>query len=88
VQFRLQTRNSIARVIASEVAAASSGLQAMAGVTVMVLGILAVAGIFTTNLTLIAFLVAGAAIVLTGGALSGMMTSFMRLEATVQPRTT
>jgi hypothetical protein len=38
------------------------------------LGILAVAGFFTGPLTLIAFLIAGAAIVLTGSTLSGMMT--------------
>ena len=64
--------------MASEVAAGSSGLQAMAGLAVILLGILAVVGIFTQGLTLIAFLVAGAAIVLTGSTLSGTMTGFMR----------
>jgi hypothetical protein len=59
----------------------------MAGLAVIVLGILAVAGIFTQNLTLIAFLVAGAAIVLTGSSLSGTMTGFMRpTGATAQVR--
>jgi hypothetical protein len=54
---------------------------------VIVLGILAVAGVFTQGLTLIAFLVAGAAIVLTGGSLSGTMTGFMRPSgATAQAR--
>jgi hypothetical protein len=75
------------RIMASEVAAGSSGLQAMAGLAVIVLGILAVAGLFTQNLTLIAFLVAGAAIVLTGSSLSGTMTGFMRPSgATAQVR--
>ena len=44
------------------------------GLVVIVLGILAVAGIFTGPLTLIALLIAGAAIVLTGSTLSGTMT--------------
>ena len=44
----------------------------------IVLGILAVAGVFTATLTLIAFMVAGAAIVLTGSTLSGTMIGFMR----------
>jgi len=43
-----------------------------------VLGILAVAGILSGPLTLIAFLVAGAATVLTGSSLSSTMTGFMR----------
>jgi hypothetical protein len=50
----------------------------MAGLAVIVLGILAVAGILTGPLTLIAFLVAGAALVLTGSTLSGAMTGLMR----------
>ena len=78
VAARFQARNPMLRIMASEVAAGSSGLQAMAGLAVIVLGILAVAGVFTQGLTLIAFLVAGAAIVLTGGSLSGTMTGFMR----------
>ena len=73
------------RIMATEVAAGSSGLQAMAGLAVIVLGILAVAGIFTQNLTLIAFLVAGAAIVLTGSSLSGTMTGFMRPTGATAP---
>jgi hypothetical protein len=78
VAARFQARSPMVRVMASEVAAGSSGLQAMAGLAAIVLGILAVAGIFTQGLTLIAFLVAGAAIVLTGSSLSGTMTGFMR----------
>jgi hypothetical protein len=45
---------------------------------VIVLGILAVAGVYTTGLSLIALLIAGAAIVLTGSSLSGSMTGLMR----------
>jgi len=87
VAARFQARSPMLRIMASEVAAGSSGLQAMAGLAVIVLGILAVAGIFTQNLTLIAFLVAGAAIVLTGSSLSGTMTGFMRpTGATAQVR--
>ena len=78
IAARFQARSPMLRVMASEVAAGSSGLQAMAGLAVIVLGILAVAGIFSGPLTLIAFLVAGAAIVLTGSTLSGTMTGFMR----------
>lgn len=87
VAARFQTRSPMLRVMASEVAAGSSGLQAMAGLAAIVLGILAVAGIFSGTLTLIAFLVAGAAIVLTGSTLSGTMTGFMRpTGATTQVR--
>jgi hypothetical protein len=78
VEARFQTRSPMLRVMASEVAAGSSGLQAMAGLAVIVLGILAVAGVFTEPLTLIALLVAGTAIVLTGSTLSGTMIGFMR----------
>jgi hypothetical protein len=84
---RFQTRGTMLRVLASEVAAGSSGLQGMAGLAVVVLGILAVAGIYTAGLTLIALLVAGAAIVMTGSTLSGTMIGFMRTSpASVQAR--
>jgi hypothetical protein len=87
VEARFQARSPMLRVMASEVAAGSAGLQAMAGLAVIVLGILAVAGVFSANLTLIAFLVAGAAIVLTGSTLSGTMMGFMRPSgAAVSPR--
>jgi hypothetical protein len=86
VSARFQTRSPMLRVMASEVAAGSSGLQAMAGLAVIVLGILAIAGIFTGPLTLIAFLVAGAALVLTGSTLSATMTGFMRPTATAKVR--
>jgi hypothetical protein len=88
IEARFQARNPMLRVMASEVAAGSAGLQAMAGLAVIVLGILAVAGVFSAALTLIAFLVAGAALVLTGSTLSGTMIGFMRpTGTTAQVRT-
>ena len=50
----------------------------MAGLAVIVLGILAVSGIYTEELALVALLVAGAAVVMTGSTLSGTMIGFMR----------
>jgi hypothetical protein len=78
VATRFQTGSSMLRVVASEIATGSSSLQGMAGLAVIVLGILAVAGINGLDLTLIALIVAGCAIVLTGSTLSGTMIGFMR----------
>jgi ABC-type microcin C transport system duplicated ATPase subunit YejF len=78
IAARFERHSPLLRVMASEVAAGSAGLQAMAGLAVIVLGILAVAGVYTTGLSLIALLIAGAAIVLTGSSLSGSMTGLMR----------
>jgi uncharacterized membrane protein len=59
----------------------------MAGLAAIVLGILAVTGVFAAGLTQIAFLIAGAAIVLTGSTRSGTMIGFMRpAGATAQVR--
>lgn len=85
VAMRFQTRAPMLRVIASEVAAGSVGVQAMAGLAVIVLGILAVCGIYSEPLTLIALLVAGASILLTGSTLSATMVGFMRATATTSP---
>jgi hypothetical protein len=52
---------------------------------VIVLGILAITGIHTTPLTLVALLVAGSAIVLTGSTLSGTMIGFMRAATSPAP---
>lgn len=78
VASRFESRGIMARFIASEVAAGSAVVQAMAGLAVIVLGILAISGLFTIPLTLIALLVAGASILLTGSSLSGTMVGFMR----------
>jgi hypothetical protein len=85
VEEHFQNREPMLRLITSEVAAGSSGLQAMAGLAVIVLGILAICGIYTTPLTLVALLVAGSAIVLTGSTLSGTMIGFMRAATSSTP---
>jgi hypothetical protein len=77
VATRFQT-GSMLQVVASEIATGSSSLQGMAGLAVIVLGILAVAGISSEYLALIALIVAGCSIVLTGSTLSGTMIGFMR----------
>ena len=79
---RFDGGTSMLRVVASEVATGSSSLQGMAGLAVIVLGILAVSGVHSGGLNLIALIVAGAAIVLTGSTLSGTMLGFMRSSAT------
>jgi hypothetical protein len=79
---RFDGGTSMLRVVASEVATGSSSLQAMGGLAVIVLGILAVAGVHSGGLSLIALIVAGAAIVLTGSTLSGTMFGFMRSGTT------
>lgn len=66
-------------ILASEMAAGSAGIQALAGLAVIVLGVLAVAG--ATNavtLNLVALLALGSTIVLTGGSLTATVLSFMR----------
>jgi hypothetical protein len=89
VAARFQTRSPMVRVVASEVAAGSTGLQAMTGLAVIVLGILSVAGIFSLTLILTALLAAGAALVMTGSTLSGTLIGFMRSSnmTTAQTRT-
>jgi hypothetical protein len=87
VATRFQSGSSMLRVVAGEVATGSSSLQAMAGLAVIVLGILAVSGVNSLALTLIALIVAGASIVMTGSTLSGTMIGFMRSEPTVTSTT-
>ena len=79
--LRTWTRSGGARgseVLAGEMAAGSAGVQLVAGLATIVLGILAVAGTNPTMLSLAALIVLGATVVLTGSALSGMVLSFMR----------
>jgi hypothetical protein len=66
------------QMLAGEMAVGSAGTQALAGLAAVILGILAVVGTFPGYLTLIALLVVGATVVLTGSALSGAALSFMR----------
>jgi hypothetical protein len=65
-------------MLAGEMASGSAGTQALAGLAAVILGILAVVGANPGVLTLVALLVLGATIVLTGSALSGAALSFMR----------
>jgi hypothetical protein len=65
-------------ILATEIAASSAGLQCVAGLAGIVLGILAVTGNVPAALSLIALLVMGATILMTGSTLSGMVQSFMR----------
>jgi hypothetical protein len=64
--------------VAGEMASDSAGAQLIAGLTAVVLGILAVAGVNPAVLMLSALIVLGAALVLSGSTLSGMVLSFMR----------
>jgi len=68
--------------IASQMASGSAGLQALAGLAGAVLGILALVGtgMDSVVLILIALLIFGGAILMTGGALTGTIMSFMRPE--------
>lgn len=69
-------------VLINEIAAGSSGLQAMAGLAAIVLGILAVTGINPAILSLVALLEMGGALVLTGGTIGTVAQGFMRRQET------
>jgi hypothetical protein len=56
----------------------SAGVQTLAGLAAIVLGILAVAGHNPAVMILVALLVLGATVVLTGSTLSGLVLGFMR----------
>jgi len=65
-------------LLAGEMASGSAAVQLLAGLTAVVLGILAVTGARADILTLSAMIVLGATVVLSGSALSGMVLGFMR----------
>lgn len=66
-------------MLASEMASGSAGIQALAGLAAIVLGVLALAGSsFDLTLTLVALLSLGATLILTGSSLSTTVLSFMR----------
>jgi hypothetical protein len=69
-------------MLAGEMASGSAGIQMLAGLAAIVLGILAVVGISQNILMLSALIVLGATIVLTGSALSGLVIGFMRSSTT------
>jgi hypothetical protein len=75
---RFEARNTMLQRVTAEIAAGSSGVQAMGGLAAIVLGILAVSGVYTDVLALVALLVVGAAIVMTGSTLSATVMGFMR----------
>jgi hypothetical protein len=59
-------------------ASGSAGVQLLTGLSAGVLGILAVAGENPVLLTLVALLLLGITVLLSGSALSGLVMSFMR----------
>lgn len=63
--------------LAGEMASGSAAVQLLAGLAAIVLGILAVTGIYTAVLALAALIVLGATIVLSGSTLSGIVLGFM-----------
>ena len=65
-------------LLAGEMASGSSGVQMLAGLAAIVLGILAVIGVNQNVLLLAALVVLGATVILTGSALSGLVIGFMR----------
>ncbi|HTX23682.1 MAG TPA: hypothetical protein VMD03_03410 [Steroidobacteraceae bacterium] len=65
-------------LLAGQMAAGSGGVQLLTGLTAIVLGILAVSGVYSDALTLAALLVLGIAVIMTGSTLSGMVRSFVR----------
>jgi hypothetical protein len=65
-------------LLAGEMASGSAGVQMLAGLASLVLGILAVLGINHDVLTLAALIVLGATVILTGSTLSGLVIGFMR----------
>jgi hypothetical protein len=69
---------SVNELLAGQMASGSAGVQLLAGLATLVLGILAIAGYQPLLLTLAALLVLGVTVLLTGGTLSGMLMSFAR----------
>jgi len=74
------------QLIAGQMASGSTGIQLMAGLAAVVLGILALAGNVSVLLSLAALLVLGVTVLLTGSTLSGLILSFMRPNATLTRR--
>ncbi len=76
-QMVMQRTLSGGEILAGEMASGSAAVQCIGGIAAVVLGILAVSGIYTEILTLVALLVMGATVLLTGSTLSGAAMSFM-----------
>jgi hypothetical protein len=73
-----QSTHTGSEILAAEMASGSAGIQAIAGLAAIVLGILAVVGTRPDVLSLVALLALGATLILTGTTLSGVVLSFMR----------
>jgi hypothetical protein len=71
-------------LLAGEMASGSAGVQMLAGLAAVVLGILGVLGVNHNILTLAALIVLGATVILTGSALSGLVIGFMRSASSRQ----
>jgi hypothetical protein len=75
----MDTREAGGELLASEMASGSAGIQALAGLAAVVLGIIAVAGSPSDlTLNLCALLALGATLILTGGSLSATVLGLMR----------
>lgn len=75
----VQSQHVGSEMLASEMASSSAGIQALAGLAAIVLGILALAGSpADLTLNLVALLTLGATLVLTGSTLSATVLSFTR----------
>jgi hypothetical protein len=75
---RPATARSATEMLAGEMASGSAGIQLAAGLTAIVLGILALAGIRPQTLMLAALIVLGVTFIVTGSTLSGIVMGFMR----------
>ncbi|QGM45797.1 hypothetical protein [Methylocystis heyeri] len=74
-----EAREAGGELLASEMASGSAGIQALAGLAAVVLGIIAVAGSpADLTLNLCALLALGATLILTGGSLSATVMGLMR----------
>jgi hypothetical protein len=72
----IQARGSRAQIVTTEVVAGTSGFQGGAGLAMVVLGILAIAGVHSQLLILVALLIAGAAVIMTGSTLGSAIMAF------------
>ena len=66
------------KILANELAFGSASVQGLAGIAAIILGIIAVVGNHTLILSLVALLVLGGAIILTGSALGATVLGFMQ----------
>jgi hypothetical protein len=69
-------------ILAAEMASGSAGVQTLAGLAAIVLGLLAVAGHNPNVLIASALIVLGATVILTGSTLGGLVMGFMRETTT------